>query len=167
MFKKLKNTTFSIHKDTFIADSASLIGNIILDEGVSIWYGAVLRGDINYIKVGKNSNIQDNVTIHLDYNNPVIIGEYTSVGHNAVVHGCSIGNNCLIGMGAVILNGSIIGDNSVIAAGSVVRENSIIPANSLVAGVPARVKREVSPDLINKNRSNAINYASLWKKEYI
>lgn len=167
MLKKLKNTSFNIHKDTFIAPSANLIGNIILAEGVNIWYGAVLRGDINYIKIGKNSNIQDNVTVHLDYNNPVTIGEYTSVGHNAVVHGCSIGNNCLIGMGAVVLNGSIIGDNSVIAAGSVIRENSIIPPNSLVAGVPGEIKKQVPPDLVKKNINNAMNYVNLWKEEYL
>ena len=131
-----------------------------------MWYGAVARGDINSIKVGKFSNIQDNASLHNESSTPLIIGDYTTIGHNAVVHGCTIGDNCLIGMGAIILNRAVVGDNSIIGAGSVVTEDMVIPPNSLVMGIPAKVRRSVSEDEIANIRENALNYNKLWNEKY-
>lgn len=166
MIKKLNNNNPTIHKDSFIAKSANIIGDINIGEGSSIWYGAVLRGDFNNIKIGKFSNVQDNVTVHNDIDSPVIIGDYTSIGHNAVIHGCTIGNNCLIGMGAIILNNAVIGDNSIIAAGSVVTEEMNIPPNSLVMGLPAKIRRELTSKEIDGIKENANTYTKLWREKY-
>ena len=166
VIKKINGKEPNIHKDTFIAESADIIGDVILEEGASIWYGAVARADINTIKIGKFSNIQDNVSLHNESNTPLIIGDYTTVGHNAVVHGCTIGNNCLIGMGAVVLNRAMIGENSIIGAGSVVTEDTVIPPNSLVIGVPAKIRRIVSEEEIAGVKENALNYNKLWNEKY-
>lgn len=166
MIKKINGKEPNIHKDTFVAESADIIGDVILEEGASIWYGAVARGDINTIKIGKFSNIQDNVSLHNESNTPLIIGDYTTVGHNAVVHGCTVGNNCLIGMGAIVLNRAVLGDNSIIAAGTVVTEDMLIPPNSLVMGIPAKVRRSLSDEEIAGIRENAVSYNKLWNEKY-
>ncbi|NLY44914.1 MAG: gamma carbonic anhydrase family protein [Tissierella sp.] len=166
MIKKINGKEPNIHKDTFVAESADIIGDVILEEGASIWYGAVARGDINTIKIGKFSNIQDNVSLHNESNTPLIIGDYSTVGHNAVVHGCTVGNNCLIGMGAIVLNRAVLGDNSIIAAGTVVTEDMLIPPNSLVMGIPAKVRRNLSNEEIAGIRENAVSYNKLWNEKY-
>ncbi len=166
MIRKIYGMEAKLHKDTFIAESADIIGDVTLNEGSSMWYGAVARGDINSIKVGKFSNIQDNASLHNESSTPLIIGDYTTIGHNAVVHGCTIGDNCLIGMGAIILNRAVVGDNSIIGAGSVVTEDMVIPPNSLVMGIPAKVRRSVSEDEIANIRENALNYNKLWNEKY-
>ena len=166
MIKDLKDKGVSIHEDTFIAGSADILGDVKIDEGSSIWFGAVIRGDINYIRIGKSSNIQDNATLHIDAKNPIHIGDYTTIGHNAVVHGCIIGDNCLIGMGSIVLNGATIGDNCIIGAGAVVTENSVIPLNSLVIGIPGKIIRQISEEEIEKIKDNAIGYEKLWREEY-
>lgn len=166
MIREIKDHKPNIHGDTFVAESADVIGNVILKEGSNIWFGAVLRGDINLIEIGKLTNVQDNATLHNDVNNPLTIGDYTTIGHNAVVHGCTIGDNCLIGMGAIILNGAIIGNNCLIGAGSLVTEGMNIPDNSLVLGSPGKIRREVSNEEIEFIRNNAINYNKLWKEKY-
>lgn len=155
-----------INKESFIADNARLIGNVEISKDASVWYGAVLRGDMDYIFLGKASNIQDNVTIHNSKGYPVIIGENTSIGHNAVVHGSKIGNNCLIGMGAIILNGAQIGDGSIIGAGALVPEGMVVPEGYLALGVPARLVRELSQEEIEKIGDNAKSYVDHWKKNY-
>lgn len=167
MIKDLKNKKANINKNTFIAGSAYVLGQVTIGEGSSIWYGTVVRGDMSYIKIGKFTNIQDNVTVHVDTNHPTKIGDYVTVGHNAVVHGCEIGNNSLIGMGAIILNGAVIGENSIIGAGALITEGSIIPANSLVIGTPGKVRRQVTEDEIKVTKDNAIRYEKLWKEEHI
>ena len=121
-----------IHKDTFIAPNAYIIGDVTIEKGVSIWYGAVIRGDIAPIKIGENSNIQDNSIIHVSRNSPVEIGKNVTIGHGAIVHGAKIRDNALIGMGAVILNDAIIGEGSVISAQALVKMNENIPKKSLV-----------------------------------
>ncbi|MDR7870477.1 MAG: gamma carbonic anhydrase family protein [Tissierellaceae bacterium] len=167
MIKEIDGKLPNIHKDTFVALSADIIGDVTLNEGSSIWFGAVARGDINSIEVGKFSNIQDNVSLHNEANHPLQIGDYTTVGHNAVVHGCTIGNNCLIGMGSIILNGAVIGNNCLIGAGSVVTEGMNIPPNSLVMGTPARVKRELTEAEIQSIKNNSVRYNNLWKEKYV
>jgi len=152
------------HQDSFVAESADIIGDVIMEEGSSIWYGAVARGDINLIKIGKYSNVQDNASLHNESKTPLIIGDFTTIGHNAVVHGCTIGNNCLIGMGSVVLNRAKIGDNCIIAAGAVVTEDTEIPPNSLVMGIPAKVRRTLSEEEIKGIKENASSYYKLWKR---
>ncbi len=167
MIKDLKDKMTKIHPDTFIAESADVIGDVTIDKGSSIWYSAVVRGDMNYINIGKHTNIQDNVTLHVDTNAPLKIGDYTTIGHNAVVHGCTVGNNCLIGMGAVILNGATIGDNCIIGAGAIITEGAVIPSNSLVIGTPGKMKRQVTEMEIKTIKHNAERYEKLWRDEYI
>lgn len=164
MIKDLKGKKTNIHKEAFVAGSADVIGNVTIGEGSSIWYGAVARGEMSHIKIGKFTNIQDNATLHVDTDLPCEIGDYTTVGHNAIIHGCIVGSNCLIGMGAIILNGAKIGDNSIIAAGALVTERTEIPPNSLVMGSPGKVVRELGEEDIEGIRKNAIIYEELWKE---
>jgi carbonic anhydrase/acetyltransferase-like protein (isoleucine patch superfamily) len=164
MIKNLKSIKPNIHENTFIAENAVVIGDVNIEEGASIWYNAVLRGDIESITIGKYSNIQDNCTVHTETNIPTKLGDYTVVGHNAIVHGCTIGNNCLIGMGVIILNGAVIGDNCIIGAGTVVTERKEIPPNSLVIGVPGKIVRQVTEEEIQSVKANAIRYSKLYKK---
>ncbi|AKA70768.1 gamma carbonic anhydrase family protein [Clostridium scatologenes] len=147
-----------IDRSVFIAYSADVIGRVTLAQDVSIWYGTVLRGDCNSINIGKGSNIQDNCTVHIGNNSSVEIGEYVTVGHNAVIHGCKIGNNCLIGMGSIILNDAEIGDETIIGAGSLVTEGKKIPSGVLCMGSPARVIRELTEDEKEKIRNSAFEY---------
>lgn len=142
----------------FVARGARIIGDVTLHEGSSVWYNAVLRGDSAAITLGPGSNLQDGVAVHADPGFPVVIGRNVSVGHNAVVHGATVGDNVLIGMGAVVLNGAVIGDNVLIAGGAVVLEGAQIPAGSLVAGVPGRVRRELTSEEIAGILGNATNY---------
>lgn len=141
---KLGNMAPKLGKNNFVADTASVIGDVETEDNVGIWFSAVLRGDVNKIIIGENSNIQDNCTLHGSEINKTIIGKNVSVGHNCVIHGCIIGDNVLVGMGSVILNGSIIPENCIISAGSVISEKLIIPKGSLVAGSPAKVIKEIS-----------------------
>lgn len=131
---------------SFVASGARIVGDVALAEGSSVWYNAVLRGDSAAISLGPGSNLQDNVTVHVDAGHGVVIGADVSVGHNAVVHGCTIGDGSLIGMGAVVLNGARIGSGCLIAGGAVILEGSEIPDGSLVAGVPGKVRRELSDE---------------------
>ncbi|SFS05976.1 Carbonic anhydrase or acetyltransferase, isoleucine patch superfamily [Microbacterium sp. cf046] len=135
-----------IDPSAFIASGARVVGSVTLSEGSSVWYNAVLRADGDTITIGVGSNLQDNVSVHVDAGRPVVIGENVSVGHNAVVHGCTIGDGSLIGMGAVVLSGALIGSGCLIAGGAVVLEGAVIPSGSLVAGVPAKVRRELTDD---------------------
>lgn len=167
MIKNLKEKKVNIHEDTFIAETADIIGDVTIGKGSSIWYGAVARGDMEYIKIGKYTNIQDNASLHVDMDKPLEIGDYTTVGHNAVVHGCKIGNNCIIGMGAIILNGAVVGDNCIIGAGSVVTEGANIPPNSLVIGIPGKVRRQLNESEAESLKENAIEYDTLWRDEYM
>jgi carbonic anhydrase/acetyltransferase-like protein (isoleucine patch superfamily) len=142
----------------FVAPSADLIGNVELRAGSSVWYTAVLRAEIAPIVLGERSNLQDGVVVHTDAGFPATIGAGVSVGHRAVVHGCTVEDDCLIGMGAVVLNGAVIGAGSLVAAGAVVPEGAVIPPRSLVAGVPAKVRRELTEDDIVRLRANADGY---------
>ena len=132
--------------DVFVAPTAVVIGDVQLDEGASLWYGGVLRGDINSIKIGKYSNLQDGVVGHLADDHPLVVGKYVTVGHGAVIHACEIEDECLIGMNSTILDGAKVGKQSIVAAGSVVPMGMQIPEGSLVAGVPAKVKKSLSEE---------------------
>jgi carbonic anhydrase/acetyltransferase-like protein (isoleucine patch superfamily) len=135
-----------IHPTSFVASGARVIGAVSLGEGASVWYNAVLRADSDSITIGAGSNLQDNVSVHVDRGSPLVIGENVSVGHNAVVHGCTIGDGSLIGMGSVVLSGAVIGEGCLVAAGAVVLEGTVVPPGSLVAGVPAKVRRALSDE---------------------
>ncbi|MFS8540947.1 MAG: gamma carbonic anhydrase family protein [Tissierellales bacterium] len=164
MIRDLQGIKPNIHEDSFVAETAVVIGDVNIGRGSSIWYGAVLRGDIENITIGEFSNVQDNSVIHTERGEPTKIGDYTVIGHSAIVHGCTIGNNCLIGMGAIILNKAVIGDNCIIGAGALIPEGKVIPPNSLVLGVPGKVVREVTEEEIKSIRNNAISYNEIYKK---
>ncbi|WP_406250130.1 gamma carbonic anhydrase family protein [Microbacterium sp. M] len=132
--------------DAFVADGARIIGDVALGAGSSVWYNAVLRADSASIRIGAGSNLQDNVSVHVDSGHPALIGRDVSVGHNAVVHGCTIGDGSLVGMGAVVLSGAVIGAGCLIAGGAVVLGGTEVPDGSLVAGVPAKVRRALTDE---------------------
>jgi carbonic anhydrase/acetyltransferase-like protein (isoleucine patch superfamily) len=154
----------SIDPDAFTAPTATIIGDATLGRDASAFYGVVVRGDTAPIKVGDGSNLQDNVVLHADPGFPTTVGKRVSVGHAAVVHGCTIGDDCLIGMSATVLNGAVIGEGTLVAAGAVVLEGTEIPPRSLVAGVPAKVRRELSDEEFESVKENAAHYVDLARK---
>jgi carbonic anhydrase/acetyltransferase-like protein (isoleucine patch superfamily) len=153
--------TPQLHGESWVAPNATVVGYVNLAARASVWYGVVLRAEFEPIEIGAGSNIQDGVTIHVDPTFPATIGADVSVGHNAVLHGCTIEDGCLIGMGAVVLNGAHIGQGSLVAAGAVVAQGVVVPPRSLLAGVPAKVRRELSDDEVTNNRHNAQVYQHL------
>lgn len=148
----------------WIAPTATVIGRVTLGEGVGIWFGAVLRGDGEAISIGADSNLQEHVMVHTDPGFPASIGAGCTIGHRAIVHGCTIGNNVLIGMGAIILNGAVIGENSLVGAGALVTEGKVIPPGSLVIGAPGKVARPLTDNEIARNRQSATHYAANWRR---
>lgn len=136
----------AVDPGAFVAPNAVVVGDVTVAAGASVWYGAVLRGDAEAIAVGAGSNIQDNCTLHADPGFPLVVGERISVGHNAVLHGCTVEDDVLVGMNATVLNGARIGAGSLVAAGAVVPQGMQVPPGSLVAGVPAKVRRELTED---------------------
>ncbi|MDQ1136840.1 carbonic anhydrase/acetyltransferase-like protein (isoleucine patch superfamily) [Microbacterium sp. SORGH_AS 1204] len=154
----LPDATPVVAETAFVASGARIVGEVHLGEGASVWYNAVLRGDSAPIHVGPRSNLQDNVSVHVDAGRPVRIGADVSVGHNAVVHGCTIGDGSLIGMGSVVLSGAEIGSGCLVAGGAVVLEGTVVPAGSLVAGVPAKVRRALTDEEREKILRNAQTY---------
>lgn len=148
----------------FVHPSATLTGRVTLGEGVSIWPGASVRGDRDDIIIGKHSNVQDCVVIHCDPGLPTKIGERVTLGHGAVVHGCTIGDDCLIGIGAVVLNGAMIGEGSIVGAGAVVLEGMKVPPGSVLLGVPARVVRQVDEAMRERQRRTVQAYLELQKR---
>ena len=153
--------TPSVEDSAWIAPNATLVGNVTLGPESSVFYGAVLRGDTDAIVLGARSNLQDNVVVHCDTGIPTTIGSGVSVGHGAVVHGCTIEDDCLIGMHATIMNGAVIGAGSLVAGGAVVLEGAEFPPRSLIAGVPAKLRRELSDDEVAALRVNADHYVEL------
>lgn len=153
-----------IHPSAFIAPNATVIGDVVVEEGASIWYGAVVRGDMAPIYIGKNSNIQDNATVHTSENHPVSIGDQVTVGHNAVVHGCAVEDLCLIGIGAVVLDGTIIRKGSVVAASTLVKENEDFGENQLIAGIPGQKKKTLSTELHKARSEHAHVYTQMAKR---
>jgi len=164
MIIALKGKKPKIGKGVYIAQSAQVIGKVSVGEHSSIWPGAILRADIEPIKIGKCSSIQDGVLIHVNWDLPAVVGDYVTVGHGAIIHGCKIANNCLIGMGAIILDGAKIEKNCLIGAGSLVPEGKRIPEGSLVLGVPGRVVKKLSQKEIKKLKDAALEYLDFAKK---
>ena len=151
--------TPQIHPSAFLAAGSHVIGDVVLEENVSVWFNTVIRGDVERIRIGKNSNVQDNVTIHVThYANPTKIGENVTIGHGAVLHGCTVKDGALVGMKAVVLDRAVIGEGSLVAAGSVVLGGTHVPPNSLVGGVPAKVLRPLKDNEKKMVAEGATNY---------
>ncbi|RDE16208.1 MAG: gamma carbonic anhydrase family protein [Candidatus Thorarchaeota archaeon] len=152
-----------VDPEAYISPRASLIGDIEVGADSSIWEFAVLRADMNYIRVGKGTSIQDNATVHTTFMHPTIIGDYVTAGHNCVIHACKIGDRAVVGMGSIVLDGAEVGNDCVIGAGSVVTNNSVIPDGSLVMGIPGKVVKEVSEALRESFMTGAQLYIELGK----
>ncbi|MEO9526841.1 gamma carbonic anhydrase family protein [Roseibium sp.] len=150
--------------DYWVAPNATLIGDIVLHDCASVWFGAVLRGDNETIAVGANSNVQDGCVFHTDMGHPLTIGANCTVGHNAILHGCTIGDNSLIGMGATVLNGAVIGSNCIIGANALIAEGKEIPDNSLVVGVPGKVVRTLPDTAAADIAKSAEGYVRNWRR---
>lgn len=170
LIKSVKGISPKWGKKCFIADNATLTGDVIIGNDCSIWFNAVIRGDVHSIRIGNNVNIQDNVVIHCTYQKaPVNIGNNVSIAHSAIIHGCTIKDNVLIGMGAIIMDDVVVESNSVIAAGAVVSKNTIVKSGSVYAGVPAKLIRTVNTELlegeINRISKNYNMYASWYNED--
>ncbi len=148
----------NIDPSVFVAKGAVVVGDVTIEKNCSIWYNATIRCTEAPITIGEGSNVQDNAVIHVSHDHPVTIGSYVTIGHGAIIHGCTIEDNALIGMGAIILNGAKIGKNCIVAAGALVPQNKIIPENSLVMGSPGKIIRQVTEEEIRKNTENAEEY---------
>lgn len=174
MIKKYFSISPEIGQCSWIAENALVIGNCKIGDDCSVWFGTIIRGDVNYIKIGNRTNIQDNSVIHVTHSQtndpddgfPTIIGDDVTVGHKVMLHGCRIGDKCLIGMNATLLDGSEIGEESIVAAGSVVTQNKKFPPQSLIMGTPAKVVRKLTEAEIDNILVSSNNYVN-YKNEYI
>jgi carbonic anhydrase/acetyltransferase-like protein (isoleucine patch superfamily) len=165
--RAVAGNTPRVHPGAWVDPAALVIGNVELAEGVSIWPFTVVRGDEGqYIRIGRNTNVQDNSVVHVEAHAPCVIGEGVTVGHRAVVHACTIGNNVRIGIGAVVLTGAVIEDNCQVGAGAVVAPGKVVTAGTLVMGVPARPVRQMSEAELDDIRRNAREYLELWQTDY-
>lgn len=162
MIKSFQNHAPKIHETAFVADDAMVIGDVEIGAESSVWFGSILRGDVNYIRIGKRTNVQDGTIIHVSSKtHPTVLEDEITLGHRVTLHGCYVETGCLIGIGAIILDGARIGRNSLIAAGSLVTPNTQIPPRSLVMGSPARVKRELSEEEVKDLERFWRNYVAL------
>ena len=169
IIKAINGKSPNISSDCFIADNATIVGDVVIGEECSIWFNAVVRGDVHYIKIGNKVNIQDGAVIHATFlTSPTNIGNNVSIGHNAIVHGCTVHDNVLIGMGSIIMDDCIIESNSIIAAGAVVTKNTVVPSGTIYAGIPAKKVKNISQELIegeiNRIADNYVKYSN-WYKE--
>ena len=169
IIKELNGKTPVFGKDCFLAENSVIVGDVTMGDQCSIWYNAVIRGDVHFIKIGNKVNIQDGAVIHATYKkSPTHIGNNVSIGHNALVHGCNIHDNVLIGMGAIVMDDCVIESNSIIAAGAVVTKNTHVASGSIYAGVPAKKVKDISQELIageiHRIANNYVNYSS-WYEE--
>jgi carbonic anhydrase/acetyltransferase-like protein (isoleucine patch superfamily) len=154
----------SIAPSAFIAAGARLVGDVRVGEGASIWFNAVLRGDISPVIIGDGSNVQDNAVLHVDHEKGCIVGSNVLIGHTAICHACTIGDGALIGMGAIVLSGAVIGEEALIAAGALIKENTVVPPRTLWAGNPAVMVRELGPGVLARMRAGTDLYATLAKE---
>lgn len=150
--------TPKIHEDTWVAPDANLIGKVVLEQGSSVWFGCTIRADHEEIRVGAGSNVQENCVMHTDMGYPLTIGAGCTIGHKAMLHGCVIGENSLIGMGATVLNGAVIGKNCLVGAGALITEGKVIPDGSLVMGAPGKIVRTLDQQAIEMLRASALHY---------
>jgi carbonic anhydrase/acetyltransferase-like protein (isoleucine patch superfamily) len=158
------NPTFDDKNSTWVAPSASVIGDVHIGQDVGIWFGAAIRGDTEQIKIGLRSNIQENCVLHTDPGFPLTIGAGCTIGHKALLHGCTIGDNSLVGMGAIILNGAVIGDNCLVGAGALVTERKVFPSGSLIIGAPAKVVRQLTAAEIAGIGKSSAHYVENQKR---
>jgi carbonic anhydrase/acetyltransferase-like protein (isoleucine patch superfamily) len=165
MILKFKEFYPTIAKSAWIAPSADLIGNISIDEDSSVWFGCVIRADVNEVKIGKKTNIQDLSCIHTDVDTKTIIGNNVTIGHKVMLHGCTIEDNCLIGMSATILDNAIIGEGSIVGANSLVTSGKVFPPRSLIMGSPAKVVKELTKEDVDKLIKHAAHYVE-YKNDY-
>ena len=170
IIRELNGVAPKFGKDCFLAETAVIVGDVIMGDNCSIWYSAVVRGDVHSIRIGNNVNIQDNATIHATYKkSPTSIGDNVSIAHNAVVHGCTIHKNVLVGMGAIIMDDAVIEENVIIAPGAVVTKNTVVEGGSIYAGIPAKKIKDLDPELtkgeINRISNSYHMYASWYKDE--
>ncbi len=167
MVKAFGDLVPKLGKGVFVAENATVIGDVEIGDDSSVWFGAILRGDVNYIKVGKCTSIQDGSVVHVTREtHPTVIGSYVTVGHGVKLHGCTIKDCCLIGIGAIILDGAVIGEGSIVAAGSLVPPGKKFPPRSLIMGFPAAVKRELSQEEVEGLKEHALRYVK-YKEEYL
>ncbi|OYX82220.1 MAG: gamma carbonic anhydrase family protein [Flavobacteriales bacterium 32-34-25] len=169
LIKSVNGKSPAIPEDCYVAENATIVGDVTLGTSCSVWFNAVIRGDVNYIKIGNKVNIQDGAVIHCTYQKyPTIIGNNVSIGHNAIVHGCVVHDNVLIGMGAIVMDNCVVESNSIIAAGAVVTQNTTITSGSIWAGVPAKKVKDLNqssfPGEIERIAENYLMYSS-WFKE--
>ncbi len=157
---KLGDHAPTIHESVFVADTAAIVGKVALEEHASVWFGAAIRGDNEPITIGPNSNVQEGAVLHTDPGRPLTIGNGVTVGHQAMLHGCTIGDGSLVGIQAVVLNGAVIGRNCLVGAGSVVTENKTFPDRSLILGAPARVVRELTEEEVEGLAQSAETYVA-------
>jgi len=150
----------NLHPEAFIAEDATVIGDVTLEQGVSVWPQAVLRGDNEPIRIGQRSNVQEGAVLHADPGFALTVGQGVTIGHQAMLHGCTIGDGALIGIQAVVLNGAVIGNNCLVGAGAIVTEGKVFPANSLILGAPAKVVRELTAEAIASMQRNAAEYVA-------
>jgi carbonic anhydrase/acetyltransferase-like protein (isoleucine patch superfamily) len=161
----VKGTSPVFGNNCFIAPNATIVGDVVMGDDCSIWFNAVVRGDVNSIRIGNKVNIQDGAVIHCTYQKTtVVIGDNVSIGHNAIVHGCRLENNVLVGMGAIVMDNAVIGSHSIIAAGAVVLENTVVEAGSIYAGVPAKKVKDVPPELIDGEINRIANNYLMYSK---
>ncbi len=168
MIMAYKGRVPRVAASAYIAPTADLIGEVEIGENASVWFTCVLRGDIEPIRIGANSNIQDGSIVHTMLGSPVVIGDWVTVGHRAVIHGCKIGDHCLIGMGAILLNNAVVGEGSIIAAGALVTEKTVIPPRSLYMGVPAKFRKQLGdPDrvFIDMHAAHYLDYKEVYLAE--
>jgi gamma-carbonic anhydrase len=168
LIKTLNGKTPVIDEDCFLAETATIIGDVEIGNNCSVWFNAVIRGDVHYIKIGKNTNVQDNVVIHATYKkSPTNIGDNVTIAHGAIIHGCTIKNSVMVGMNAVILDDVVVESNSIIAAGSVVTKGTAVESGCVYAGIPAKKIKEISPELLDGEINRIANaygmYASWYK----
>ena len=169
IIKPVNGKSPQLPEDCYIAENATIVGDVQVGDQCSIWFNAVLRGDVHYIKLGNKVNVQDGAVVHCTYQKyPTTIGNNVSIGHNAIVHGCTIHDNVLIGMGSIVMDNCIVESNSIVAAGAVVTQNTIVESGSIYAGVPAKKVKDISKELINGeiNRiaENYVKYSSCFKE---
>ena len=155
---ELDGHTPHLGQNAYVADSAQVIGKVTLEENASVWFGTIIRGDSEHIHIGKNSNVQDASVLHADIGKPLVVGERVTVGHQVMLHGCTIGDESLIGIGAVVLNGAKIGKHCLVGAGALVTEGKEFPDGSMIIGSPAKAVRELTPEQIEGLRQSAQHY---------
>lgn len=169
LVKSIKGKHPQIPESCYIAENATIVGEVTMGESCSVWYNAVIRGDVHYIKMGNKVNVQDGAVIHCTYQkSPTNIGNNVSIGHNALVHGCTIHDNVLVGMGSIIMDDCVVESNSIIAAGAVLTKGTVVPSGTIFAGIPAKKIKDISTELlegeIHRIAENYIKYAS-WNRE--